>query len=226
MGSGSNRTRASWQVWLIASVAVFVGFSFYLRDWAATLQTRLAMLPVLLIAAASAGWVLQRLWSSTSELRNRSSGRTKRFCLIGIIVLLVGASAGYFARHAILREYDTLRLAAFSRRIAEADRVVASWEGAAVELTLAGDDLRKLLEATSAARTTRMPNIAFMCTYSAKAAFQSGTNVLGEIVICEDLFILDGGGPPFSEASGVLQTAIYMPLLDAVRGSLPLARGR
>ena len=63
-----------------------------------------------------------------------------------------------------------------------------------------------------------MPNVSFMCTYSAKATFRSGTKVLGEMVVCEDLFVLDGGGPPFVEESGVLQALVYVPLLDAMRG--------
>jgi hypothetical protein len=112
--------------------------------------------------------------------------------------------------------YDSLRLAWFARRIAGADRIVATnWE-ASVSMTITGDDAKKVVRAISSAGSGRPPlGMDWANIYGVNARFYRGTEVLGEIE-------MDGGGlflihyhePPFRDDTGVLLRVLYKPLSE------------
>ena len=140
---------------------------------------------------------------------------TKRAWLLSsvaiIALLLLVIDSTRFGPNIILRQYDALRLATFSRRTATADRVVASWVGSSVQLTFAGDELKKIIRGTSSGTSARMPDAVFMSSPSAKATFYRGTNILGHLSMGRELFAIDSGGPPFFD-NGLLKTTIHDPL--------------
>jgi hypothetical protein len=148
------------------------------------------------------------------------SDKTKiRFAFLALLLVIVGLCVGYSARNVIMRQYDAARLARFAHRIADTDRIVGTWEHSPVHLTLTGDDARKVVRAVSSAASARLPNAELACMYSAKAIFYRGTNVLGHIEMCNSLFLLKFSQPPFVDSSGLLDTAIYTPVLEALRQS-------
>ena len=112
--------------------------------------------------------------------------------------------------------YDATRLKIFSRRIAGADRVVATWTGSSVRLTFTGDDAGKIVRAVSSAVSGRMPDKEFMCMYEARATFYRGTNDLGQIGMCGSLFLIKRN-PPFIDGTGMLESLVYTPTLKALR---------
>lgn len=136
----------------------------------------------------------------------------KRLVIIGtIVVLLLLLGFTNFGRYIILRQYDAVRLATFSRRIADADRAVAKSLGGSVELTFTGDQLKTIIRAVSSAKSARMPDGVFMSSAFATVTFHRGTNILGEINMSDELFALPGG-PMFFDSSAALSPTIYTPL--------------
>jgi hypothetical protein len=142
-----------------------------------------------------------------------------RLALLVLLLIIAGLCAGYLAKNIILRQYDAARLARFAHQIVDTDRVVGAWERSSVHLTLTGDEAKKVVRAVSSAVSARMPNAEFACKYSATATFYRGTNVLGHIDMCNSLFLLKSSEPPFADGSGLLDTAVYAPVLAALRES-------
>ena len=143
--------------------------------------------------------------------------------LLAIFLLIVL----FFARHFLLRQYDAVRLAMFSRHIATADQVIAIGGANDVQLKFAGDDLKDIIRALSSARTAREPHSEFMSSATGRAAFYRGTNRLGEITLTTGLFNITSGGwrgPSFY--SGALEPLLNTPMLEALRNSygMPLQR--
>lgn len=136
----------------------------------------------------------------------------------------------FFARHFLLRQYDAVRLAMFSRHIATADQVIATAGPTTneVQVKFAGDELKNIIRALSSARTAREPHSKFMSSATGKAAFYRGTNRIGEITLTSGLFNIRSGGwrgPSFY--SGALEPLLNTPMLEALRNSygMPLQRG-
>src|SRR5512136_2112298 len=110
-----------------------------------TMLTRLTALPLVAVAAAAVGWLLQFLWGLSAGIRARSSKITKRLVFVALLVVGVGACGGYLSRNIIMRQYDAVRLATFARRIADTDRVVATCrEDRSTRLTFAGDAAKRV----------------------------------------------------------------------------------
>src|SRR5688572_5903475 len=114
---------------------------------------------------------------------NPSRNKRKQLGIIPIAAVLVMLIVGLsdFGRTMILRQYDAVRLASFSRRIADADRAVAIAAGGSTTLTFTGTELKTILRGVSAGRSSRMPDSVFMSSPSARVTFHRGTNVLGGI---------------------------------------------
>src|SRR5688500_178719 len=101
--------RVHKQAWVICSVAAFMLFAGYLRDWPFTGVIRLMALPFVLLAAAALGWVLQFFWGLSDGIRARSSKASKRLVLVASLLLGAGAVGGYLGKNLILRQYDAVR---------------------------------------------------------------------------------------------------------------------
>jgi hypothetical protein len=119
-----------------------------------------------------------------------------------------------------LRLYDGLRLARFSHRIANSDRIVGTYALSQVSVTLTRENVRKAVGSVSSASSARPPfGMDWACSYMAKATFFRGTNALGDIRMCSGLFLLGSSQPPFRDESGSLKTLVYTPILVALRES-------
>jgi len=83
------------------------------------------------------------------------------------------------------KKYDDARLSRFSNRIANTDRMVATYTRSSASLTIIGDDLKRVVQAVSSASSARLRfGTATKCTFDVKAKFFKGASVLGEIRIC------------------------------------------
>lgn len=140
-----------------------------------------------------------------------------RFILLGLILIIVGSYFGHRYKNFILRQYDAVCLAAFAHRIADADRVVVTWEGSPVSLTLTGDDAQKIVRAVSGAGSTRMPDTELALKYSESVTFYRGPDALGEVLTAYQLFLLNHHEPPFADRSGTLRTLVSTPMEKAMQ---------
>jgi hypothetical protein len=123
--------------------------------------------------------------------------------------------------------FDSARLAAFRHRIADADRVVGTHASSAVSVTLTGDDAVRLIRAVSSASSHRPPyGMASSCSFLGKATFFKGTNILDHIEICSSLFLIHYNEPPFQDDSGLLDTLVYTPVVQAMRDEPEKAESR
>ena len=208
--AGARPLPVNRKAWVICAVAVFFFSAAYLRDFPTTIMTRVVALPFVLAAATGIGWVLQFLAVYLSGVLMGRSMATQRFVFIAVLL----AAGGFLGRNIILRQYDAVRLWVFAGRIADADRVLAIWQRSPVEISFGGDEVKGIVQAASSGISARMPDGQFMCIYDARATFYKGTNVLGHIDICNWLFHLDSGGPPFADGSGVLESSVYAPLRE------------
>ena len=149
---------------------------------------------------------------------NPSRKKRKRLGIIpiaAVLIIMLIVCLSDFSRTIILRQYDAVRLASFSRRIADADRAVAIATGGSTTLTFTGADLGKILRGVSAGRSARMPDSEFMSSPFASVTFLRGTNVLGRINMSSQLFNLHGG-PQFFDNSELLNRTVYPPLRQKV----------
>ncbi len=107
----------------------------------------------------------------------------------------------------------------FARRIADADRVVATmWPSAhsPAKITLTGTEARRIIQAVSSAKRERPPwGMDDACIYDVWVTFFQGTNELGRIETCSSLFILKG--KKYREDSGVLAALAVGPVHSAFR---------
>ena len=84
-------------------------------------------------------------------------------------------------------------LARFARRIASADRVVVSMKQGAVSINILGDDAKRVIQAVSSAKGERPPwGMSDACIYDVKITFFKGSEALGDILSCTQLFIVSG----------------------------------
>lgn len=140
-----------------------------------------------------------------------------RFVILALMLIFVGLCVGHVSKNFVLRQYDAARLASFARRIADADRIVGTYPKTSVSLTFTGDNARKAIHAVSSSVSARMPNSEFACLYDVTATFYKGANALGEIKMCDSLFLLNHNQPPFADVSGFLVPFVYTPVQDARR---------
>jgi hypothetical protein len=113
-------------------------------------------------------------------------------------------------------EYDNARLAAFARQIDSTDHIVVTYSSRPVNLVIAGEDAKRVVQAVSSSRSNRpRSGTRNKCQYSVKAAFLRGTNVLGDIEICSYIFLIHHDPSPFRDDTGFLKTIVYEPTTDA-----------
>jgi hypothetical protein len=114
------------------------------------------------------------------------------------------------------QEYDDARLAAFARQIDSADHIVATFKSGSVSLIIAGEDAKKVVRAVSLSKSHRPPSGSkWKIYYSVNAAFLRGTNVLGDIEICSQAFVIYHDQSPFQDDTGLLKAIVYEPTSDA-----------
>ena len=127
------------------------------------------------------------------------SGRNKS---IFVVFLTLAAFSTYL--------FLKFPLSRFAARIANADRVVASMSEGTASITLTGENARKLAEAVSSAKRERPPlGMADACIYDVRITFFQGTNVLGDILSCNRLFMV--GGRKYRDESGVIGLLAVTP---------------
>src|SRR5687768_10239235 len=90
------------------------------------------------------------------------SRKTKRWLLIVPLLLLLILASTSFGRNIILQQYDAIRLASFTRRIATADRAVATALGSSAQITFTGAELEKIVRGVSSGTSARMPDAVYM----------------------------------------------------------------
>ena len=113
------------------------------------------------------------------------------------------------------QDYDDARLAAFAHQINSADHIVATYSFGSVNLTTTGEDAKRVIRAVSSSTSARPPSgTKYKCEYNVKAAFLRGTNVLGDIEICSDFFLIHHNQPPFRDDTGLLKAMVYEPTED------------
>ncbi len=115
-----------------------------------------------------------------------------------------------------LREYDAARLRLFTRRVVEADRIVATMYRSPVTVFVSGDQARKLVTALSSATPDRPPlGLAHSASFLDRATFFKGATELGHIDISGPLFLVRARQPPFRDDSGAIETLVEKPLQEA-----------
>jgi hypothetical protein len=143
-----------------------------------------------------------------------SSNGKIRFTILGVALLLVIVFVGHtISAKLALRKYDAAHLASFAHRIADADRIVGTFHDSKVSPTITGDDVQRVVRSVASASSHRPPS---EMAYSVKAVFYKGTNVLGDIEIGEDIFLLDGNEDiPFQDSTGLLKDLVMIPAYKA-----------
>lgn len=133
------------------------------------------------------------------------------------LLLVVGLCFGstHLAKSA-LRKYDATRLDVFVHRITGADRIVGIFMHSSGSVTIAGDDVQKVVQAVASSSSARPPaGTAWTCLYDVKAMFFKGTNLLGDVELCGPMFLYDGSEPPFRDYTGVLDALVNAPISKA-----------
>lgn len=141
-----------------------------------------------------------------------------RIPFVGVLLLVVGLCFGslYFKKSAF-QQYDATRLDRFVHRIAGADRIVGMFSGRSVRVTIAGDNVEKVVRAVRSSISHRPPDgTEWKCYYGINARFFNGTNVLGNMLLCSSAFLADGKEPPFQDLSGTLLALADKPLSEAL----------
>jgi|SRR5437899_1842192 hypothetical protein len=108
----------------------------------------------------------------------------------------------------------------FVHRIADADRVVGTYAGSPVSVTITGEDAKRVVRAVSSSSPAR-PGFGrdWACAFMVKATFFRGTNALDDIEMCGSLFLLHHTKPPYRYDSGALRDFVYTPVTEALRES-------
>jgi hypothetical protein len=147
----------------------------------------------------------------------------KAKCPVVVLVLLIVAVLWCLflpTPSIVFKPYDSARLAIFVRRVADTDRVVGTYTGSFVSVTVTGEDAKKIARAVSSASPARPGyGMDWACIYAVKATFLKGTNVLDDIEMCGGLFLLHHTDPPYRYDSGALKDLVYIPVTAALRES-------
>ena len=146
------------------------------------------------------------------------SRKTQRWLVIVPLLVLMLFAVTSFGRNIILQQFDAIRLASFSRRIATADRAVATALGGSTQITFTGADLEKIVRGVSSGTSSRMPDAVYMSSAFATVTFHRGTNTLGQINMSEQLFAFPESAQ-FFDRSTLLNQTIYTPLRQKLHES-------
>ena len=131
------------------------------------------------------------------------STKAKSFVALTLLVIAVGAYV-----------FVSFPLPRFARRIASADRAVASMKHGAVSITITGEDAKQLVQAVSSAKRERPPwGMTDACIYDVRITFFKGTEALGDILSCTRLFIVSG--KKYRDETGVLGKLAVSPVQAA-----------
>ena len=126
--------------------------------------------------------------------------RLRSICLL-VVVLAGGAYV--FCPGILFYGYDSWRLARFTNRLRNSDRVVVACGSGTAEAGT--DDTRKVIRAIASAASVRPPLFTTIpAMWDTRATFLSGTNVLGYIDLCGNGFLVQGSGAPFEDGNAVL----------------------
>jgi hypothetical protein len=150
------------------------------------------------------------------------------FLAVVICLLAVTGLLGEAVRPLQLK-FDAHCLTKFAHRISSSDRVVASeWTHSGtrkqLEVSLSGEELKRVIQAVTSAECARPPNgLAYANMYLITAKFFKGTNLLGEILIDDgELFRVgsreyrDVSLQPGTSSGGVLRDLLCAPVQKLV----------
>jgi hypothetical protein len=131
------------------------------------------------------------------------STKTKSFVALALVTVAVG-----------LYVFVSYPLPRFARRIATADRVVASTKQGPVSITITGENAKTLIQAVSSAKRERPPwGMDDACIYDVRITFFEGAEALGDILSCMELFIVDG--KKYRDETGMLGKLAVSPVHQA-----------
>ena len=142
--------------------------------------------------------------------------RLRNICLV-VGVVIVG---GYvFCPGILLYPYDAWRLARFASRVGHSDRVVVTCpyeHDRRVSVELGKLDGGKVIAALASATSIRSSLLSmYPAEWSIRAAFFSGTNMVGFIDTCGNAFLIPGSESPFDDGTGAL-FAVLQPAARAL----------
>jgi hypothetical protein len=100
----------------------------------------------------------------------------------------------------------------FSNQIAKADRVLVS-DGGPKSLTITGDKVNEIIKAIALAHRD---SGHYRAKFSFVTSFYRGTNYLGRVDICSDLF--RANGHQYCAEDDALKTLIVIPFMNMVTG--------
>lgn len=124
-----------------------------------------------------------------------------------VALALVTVAVGFYL-------FVSYPLPRFARRIAVADRVVASTTQGHVSITLTGDNAKALIQAVSSAKRERPPwGMGDACIYDVRITFFEGAKALGDILSCTELFIVDR--KKYRDETGMLGKLAVLPVHQA-----------
>lgn len=157
-----------------------------------------------------------------------SAGLAALLVVVVICLLALTGLLGDVLRPLQLR-LDAHYLTKFARRISSSDRVVASMgthhePRKQFEVSLGGEDVRRVIQAVSSAECARPPTgMAWANMYLITATFFKGTNTLGEMLIDDGELFRIGGREyrdislqPGSASGGVLRDLLCAPVQKLV----------
>jgi hypothetical protein len=147
-------------------------------------------------------------------INNHKIGFVFLSAVLVLVIIIVGHT---ISAKVALRKHDATRLVSFIHRIANTDRIVGTFDDSKVSSTITGKDLQKIIQVVASASSHRPPSgTTWQMAYSVKAVFYKGINVLGDIEIGEDLFLVDESeNPPFQDNTGFLKDLVSIPAYNA-----------
>jgi hypothetical protein len=124
------------------------------------------------------------------------------------LILVVGAAGAYL--------FVSYPLPRFARRIASADRVVASMKQGTLSISITGEDAKRLVQVVSSAKRPRTPwpwEMQRAYFFDVRITFYEGTNELGDILSTISIFKVNG--QRYRDDTGVLGTLAVRPVHNA-----------
>jgi hypothetical protein len=133
---------------------------------------------------------------------------TTKIKFLVALILVVGAVGAYL--------FVSYPLPRFARRIASADRVVASMKRGTESIAIIGEDAKRLVQVVFSAKRQRPAwpwEMQRANIYDVRITFYEGTRELGDILSCTSFFKV--GGKKYRYDTGLLGTLAVHPVHNA-----------